>query len=160
MNLFPPSKRPNVRRVLLGLFLLFLLGGCGQSQVVGVDARDLDPFSPEAFCAWHIGDPEAGRAIFERPVLADAGGCVTCHSLEEDVTLVGPSLYGVATLAETRQPGIIPANYLYLSITQPDFHVVAGFRPNLMPANYANDLTEEEITNLVSFLMTLEIENQ
>ena len=120
-----------------------------------MDARDLNPFSEEAFCDWHMGDPAAGQAIFERPVLADTGGCLICHSREPDKTLVGPSLYGVALTAATRQEGIIPANYLYLSIVQPAFFVVEGFPTDTMPANYATALSDDEITDLVSYLMTL-----
>jgi len=132
-----------------------LLTGCSRQQQVAVDARDLDPFSEEAFCAWHIGSPEIGQEIFERPVLADGAGCVTCHSRSPDTRLVGPSLYGVAVTAAERQKGIIPANYLYLSIVDPSFYVTPGFPADVMPGHYADTLSEEEITNLVSYLMTL-----
>lgn len=132
-----------------------LLAGCGKEQQVAVDARDLDPFSEEAFCAWHIGSPETGQEIFERLVLADRAGCVTCHSRSPETTLVGPSLYGVAATAAKRMEGVIPANYLYLSIVEPSFYVVEGFAADVMPSHYADALSEEEITNLVSYLMTL-----
>lgn len=134
---------------------LVLMAGCGRQQQMAMDARDLDPFSEEAFCAWHIGSPETGQEIFERLVLADGAGCVTCHSREPEVTLVGPSLYGVAATAAKRVKGVIPANYLYLSIVEPSFYVVEGFAADVMPNHYADALSEQDLTNLVSYLMTL-----
>lgn len=143
--------------VILGITLtLLLLTACQQERPAPVDARSLDPFSPEAFCAWESGDPEAGRALFERPVLAGGPGCITCHSLAPGVSLVGPSLYGIAATAGERQPGMLPDNYIYLSIVEPASYVVSGFPANVMPDFYAERLSETEITDLVSYLMTLQ----
>lgn len=143
---------------IIGLWIALsalVLSGCGRQRPVAVDARDLNPFTEEAFCAWHIGNPSAGQELFERPVLADGAGCVTCHAREPGITLVGPSLFGVAATAAKRQPGVIPANYLYLAIVAPEHYVVDGFPHDVMPAHYADGLSEQEITNLVSYLMTL-----
>ncbi|HRW08217.1 MAG TPA: cytochrome c [Caldilineaceae bacterium] len=125
---------------------------------MAVDARDLDPFADGSLCGWETADPVAGRALFEQRVLAGGAGCVTCHSLEPDVTLVGPSLHGIATTAFKRVIGVQTSNYIYLSIVDPNMYVVEGFPADTMPQNYATDLTEDEIANLVSFLMTLERE--
>jgi cytochrome c551/c552 len=135
-----------------------LLAGCGWGQPAGVDARTLDPFADGSLCAWQTADPAAGRALFERQILAGGAGCITCHSLEPEVTLVGPSLHGIATTAFKRVIGVQTSNYIYLSIVEPNMHVVEGFPPDVMPSNYDADLTADEIANLVSFLMTLERE--
>ena len=147
----------------LGKFLFLLccislLAGCGRTTQVAVDARDLDPFADGSLCGWQTADPIAGRVLFEQRVLAGGAGCVTCHSLEPDVTLVGPSLHGIATTAFKRVIGVQTSNYIYLSIVDPNMYVVEGFPADTMPQNYATDLTEDEIANLVSFLMTLERE--
>lgn len=147
----------------LGKFLFLLccvsvLAACGRSTQVAVDARSLDPFADGSLCGWETADPVAGRALFEQRVLAGGAGCITCHSLEPDVTLVGPSLHGIATTAFDRVIGIQTSNYIYLSIVDPNLHVVEGFPADKMPQHYASDLTEAEIANLVSFLMTLERE--
>ncbi|MEM7530945.1 MAG: 5'-nucleotidase C-terminal domain-containing protein [Chloroflexota bacterium] len=123
------------------------------ARAAPVDARDLDP--SEALCAYEEGDTEVGQALFEQPVLGGMGGCKTCHSLEPDVTLMGPSLYGIATIAETRQAGMIPANYIYLSIMEPNSYIVEGFEAGVMPDHYADHLDEGEIADLVNYLMTL-----
>lgn len=139
---------------LIGL-LSFILFACSSTEPDKVDARDLNPFSPDALCAYHIGDPDAGQTIFNRPVIAGQGGCVTCHSTAPDTILTGPSLYSIATTAEDRIPGVIPANYIYVSIVDPNYSVVEGFSADIMPNHYYEELTKEEITNLVSYLMTL-----
>lgn len=69
--------------------------------------------------------------------------------------LVGPSLHGIALTAMERQEGVIAPNYLYLSIIIPEHYVVKGYTSGLMPASYATELREEEIADLVSYLMTL-----
>ncbi|HSO27536.1 MAG TPA: hypothetical protein VLS48_05660, partial [Anaerolineales bacterium] len=44
--------------------------------------------------------------------------------------------------------------YLVQSIVNPGAQIVAGFQ-NIMPANFDEQLTEEEITALVEFIKTL-----
>lgn len=75
-------------------------------------------------------------------------GCVTCHSLEAGVTLVGPSLDRV----ESPIPGLSVAEYVRQSIVAPDNHVVSGFAEGQMPGNWEVLLTPEQIESLVSLL--------
>ena len=135
---------------------LFLLAACGEEPPQSNAVGDLDPFSASPLIAWEAGDPAAGGALFEQKVLAAGPGCITCHSLAPDVTLVGPSLYGVAARAQTRQSGVLASNYLYLSIVDPKQYVVEGFAADLMPKNYATALRTDQLADLVTFLMTLE----
>jgi cytochrome c2 len=85
---------------------------------------------------------------------ASAPGCSTCHSLEAGVTLVGPSHAGVATRAETAVPGMSAADYLEQSIREPNAVVVEGFSPGVMYANYDRELSDQDIADLVAFLLT------
>lgn len=123
----------------LGLVLILIsiiLAGCGGQEAVG--------------------DAEAGRQLFNQSTIDGAPGCVTCHSLQPGEVLVGPSLAGVASLAEERVPDRSAAEYLRESIVSPDSFVVEGFSPGVMYQNYEEDLSEEQIDNLVAFLLTLE----
>ena len=86
----------------------------------------------------------------------NAPGCITCHSLEPDVVIVGPSQAGLATRAETRVPGMSAADYIRQSIVEPNAHIVEGFAEGLMYQNYATDLTEDQINDLVAYTLTLE----
>src|SRR6185369_12983804 len=80
--------------------------------------------------------------------------CATCHALVPDTIIIGPSLSGVATRAETRVPGLSADEYIQMSILRPGDYVVEGFN-NVMITNFAKDLTNEDMNALVAFLMTL-----
>lgn len=97
-------------------------------------------------------DPVAnGRYWFSRP----PANCATCHSLEPDVVIVGPSLAGVTTRAQTRVSGQSAEAYLRNSLLNPGDFLVPGFN-NVMAQNLGDVLSSEQINNLVAFLMTLE----
>lgn len=103
------------------------------------------------------GDPERGKALYNQTVIGPnaAPGCVTCHSLEPGKVLVGPSHAGIATVAETAVPGMSAADFLRQSIVEPDAVVTEGFTAGVMYQNYGKDLTEQEINDLVAYLLTL-----
>ncbi|MEO8392519.1 MAG: cytochrome c [Chloroflexota bacterium] len=79
--------------------------------------------------------------------------CSTCHSLQPEVVIVGPSLAGVATRAAARVPGQSAAEYLRTSILDPGTFVVPGF-PDAMARNLGQVLNDEQINNIIAFLLT------
>jgi nitric oxide reductase subunit C len=110
------------------------------------------------------GNAENGKALFAKTTIGKAGapGCATCHSVEKDKKLVGPSLYGIATDAadtvkekDYKGKAKSAAEWLRESIVDPNADVAEGFQPNVMPQNYGKDLTEQEINDLVAYLATL-----
>jgi mono/diheme cytochrome c family protein len=80
--------------------------------------------------------------------------CAQCHVLVPDTIVIGPSLAGVATRAESRIPGYDAQAYIEMSILSPQEYLVEGF-PDTMPTNLAKELTSEEFEAVVAFLMTL-----
>ena len=82
-----------------------------------------------------------------------APACTLCHSLD-DVVLVGPSLQHVATTAGTRVSGQSARDYIRASILSPSAYKVRGFDTSTMYPNYAIDLTEDQVSALVAFLLT------
>ena len=88
-----------------------------------------------------------GQAVFN-------ARCATCHALVPDTIIIGPSLYGVATRAETRVEGQNAEEYITMSVLRPGDYVVDGFN-NVMITNLAKELTSEELNALVAFLMTM-----
>jgi cytochrome c5 len=88
-----------------------------------------------------------GQAVFN-------ARCATCHALVPDTIIIGPSLYGIATRAETRVNGQSAEEYITMSVLRPGDYVVEGFN-NVMITNLAKELTSEELNALVAFLMTL-----
>ena len=99
---------------------------------------------------------DAGRDLYFRTALGTTAGCRICHSIEEGKVLVGPSLAGVATRGATTVPGLSAEEYIRESILDPDAFVVDGFPAGQMLPGLDKILTEDEIDNLVAFLLTLE----
>jgi cytochrome c2 len=95
------------------------------------------------------------------PIFAE-NGCIACHSVEPDGSQdLGPSLAGLATrstqtIADPTYTGEADTVEAYLreSILNPEIYVVSGFTP-LMPKTYVASLDEQELTELVNYLLTL-----
>ncbi len=122
------------------LILLLICAACSST----------DAASPEE--ALPSGDASRGAALFTQNING-APSCNTCHTLDGS-TLVGPSLKGFATVAATRVEGMSAADYAHNSIVKPASYVVSGF-PNLMYAQYAQQLTPQQIADLIAYLLTL-----
>lgn len=110
------------------------------------------------------GDPARGEALYKQSTIGPTNtpGCTTCHSLEPGMVIVGPSHATVASRAAevVQDPNYtgtakIPEEYLRESIVAPDAFVEKGFAPGVMYQKYGEDLSEQEITDLVAYLMTL-----
>lgn len=80
--------------------------------------------------------------------------CATCHALVPEAIIIGPSLAGLATRAETRVEGQTADEYIQLSILRPGDYVVEGYN-DVMITNFSKELTSEDMNALVAFLMTL-----
>jgi mono/diheme cytochrome c family protein len=100
--------------------------------------EDVSMLSPEA---------QAGGRIF-----TGKGGCVGCHNAGSGGGATGPNLSHVGTDGASRKPGMDAAAYISESIHDPQAYLVSGFPP-LMPS-FRGTLTEEEINNVVQFLLT------
>jgi cytochrome c len=82
-------------------------------------------------------------------------GCQICHSLEKDETIIGPSFYGIASRAGDRVSGLTAEEYLHQSIVDPNAYIVPGFPNGQMIQNFGKILTEEQVNDLIAFLMTI-----
>lgn len=128
--------------MLLIFILMFSLAACGGGGDSG------DSGGPG-------GSVEAGKSLFNEKVIGSQAGCVTCHSLEEGVVLIGPSLAQIGAEAGDRVSGQSAEEYLRTSIVEPDQYVVEGFSAGSMPAALSEELSDEQVDNLVAFMMTL-----
>ena len=97
----------------------------------------------------------AGEKLFSQTVIGSQAGCITCHSLDEGVVIVGPSMAGIATRAGSTVSGLSAENYLRDSILHPDSHLVEGYPAGTMPQVWGDELTDEQINQLVAYLLTL-----
>jgi len=80
--------------------------------------------------------------------------CAQCHALTPDTVVIGPSLAGIATRAANRIEGYSAEEYLEISILAPKDYLVEGFM-DTMPTNFGKDLTSDELSAVVAYLMTL-----
>lgn len=127
--------------------------------VTGQDARDVaayvaaaagrpgsDPGGAEEAAA---SDPtlEKGRALFLRK------GCGGCHILSDARTGAseGPTLGNLRSKARIRRGS--PRGYIERAIVDPDEDIVAGFPRGLMPSDYEDKLSDEELDTLVDYLL-------
>lgn len=88
--------------------------------------------------------------------LARDNGCVACHSIDGSVQ-VGPSWLGLFGREEMLDDGstvIADEEYLIQSILEPGAQIVSGFQ-NIMPANFGETLTEDDVLALVSYIESL-----
>lgn len=99
------------------------------------------------------GDVEAGKAVF----LNAANMCATCHAIDGvdgAMGAIGPKLNGLGERAATRVPGQDAVAYIKASIENPNGYVVENYAP-AMPAGLNKNMSEEEYTNLVAYLVSL-----
>lgn len=104
-----------------------------------------------------VGSASRGETLFNQATIgsASAPGCVTCHSLEEGVVIVGPSQYALATRAAGRVAGQSAEEYLHESIVEPNAYIVEGFDSGVMYQTYGEELSEQDINDLVAYMLTL-----
>jgi nitric oxide reductase subunit C len=148
-------KRTTLLLSLVLIVVLLALTACG-----GGAAKPAGGEQPAAAAG---GNADNGKKLFNEPVIASAGspGCGTCHSLEKDKTLVGPSLAGIATDAantvkEADYKGTAKNadEWLRESIQSPNVDVPDGFKPDIMPKTFTK-LSAQELNDLVAYLQTL-----
>ena len=113
------------------IIAITLLAACGDETA----AEPLEPLAAE------------GKKLF-------AVHCASCHAASGETVIVGPSLAGVATRAETREEGLSATQYLAASILKPSSYVVDGY-DDLMPSEFGIKLTGEEMDNIIIYLETL-----
>jgi len=117
------------------------------------------------------GDPKRGEALWNQEVKQASGipaSCKACHSLKPGEILVGPSLSGIATTAAQRiqapdykGQAKTPEEYIRESIQQPNAYIMdpnqfaAAPGVSKMPATLGNQMSAQDLADLIAFLMTL-----
>lgn len=83
-------------------------------------------------------DEECGELLFQNK------GCIGCHTVNGEGGAVGPNLTDVySTKGE---------DYIRQSVLNPNAVIAEGFQPNIMPQNFSELLSDEELGFIVSFL--------
>jgi len=138
-----------------GVYYLRCAELCGQQHTTMI--AEVRVVSEDEFIAWRNGevaklsDPVAiGQSVYEN-------NCKACHTLD-GTQGVGPSWLGLYGRQEALTDGsTVTADDAYIinSILNPNAQVVAGFPAGVMPQNYAEVLTEEQINALIEFIKTI-----
>ena len=90
-------------------------------------------------------------------------GCVACHSIGDGPEVaIGPSIVELATrssriIEEASYTGNAETaeEYIRESILNPNIYIVGDYVP-VMPKTYPSSLTEQEVAELVDYLLTFE----
>lgn len=88
--------------------------------------------------------------------VATSTGCLACHTTDGTIG-VGSTWKGLAGSSRPLDTGVtVEADdeYLTTSIIDPGAEVVAGF-DNVMPPDYGEQLTDQEVSDLVEYIKSL-----
>jgi len=126
-----------VRRVVLIALCGLVLAGCGGEKTVS-PTGPVEGTLPKAA----KGNPAAGKMVF-----AD-NGCGSCHTFAPAAATgkIGPDLSKVLKGKS--------ADFIKTSITDPNAQIAPGYQPNVMPPTYGQQLTSQQLADLVAFLQT------
>jgi cytochrome c2 len=131
-------------------------------------AAPADPVADAVAVAVAVGDPAAGQLAFvAQHSLPDgsAWACSSCHSVTPDeVRLIGPGLWNIVVrAANERDPAQAPVEYIRNSILHPQDYIAPpregepGWALN-MPAGWDVALGEQELNDIIAYLVTLRSE--
>ena len=99
---------------------------------------------------------ERGAQIYQDDAVPGAT-CLSCHSLDGSsqgsILSNGPTLLGISERAGDTVPGLSAEEYIRASIIDVAAYVVEGFS-DTMPRFYGTSLTQQQIDDLVAFLLT------
>jgi cytochrome c2 len=107
----------------------------------------------EAVVAEVTGDAAAGALLFAN--VPGNAPCSSCHYVDSEQMLVGPGMLGLGGIAGERVSGESAVEYLRHSILAPNDYVVEGYPAMVMPQNYGDSLTEEDINDLIAYMLSL-----
>lgn len=70
--------------------------------------------------------------------------------------MLGPNLAGVGAAAASRVAGQSAEQYLRTTLLDPDAYLVEGFQEGIMYRGYEEELTQQEVSDLIAYLLTLQ----
>jgi cytochrome c oxidase subunit 2 len=122
--------------------------------------RNVNVLQPAEFEAWVADEQAAAEALTPAELgakVAAEQGCLSCHSLDGS-RLVGPTwqgLFGSERAFDDGTSAVANEDYLRNSIINTNAEVVEGYPANVMPQDYGERLTEDEINGLIEYIKSL-----
>ena len=109
--------------------------GAASEQAVA-DGED----GPEA-----AAGPETQPVVLDDPVaIINKFACGACHKIADQAGALGPDLTQIGASRDRA--------HLRRAIIEPNADITEGFAPNMMPANYGEQLYAKELEILVTYL--------
>jgi cytochrome c oxidase subunit II len=158
---FPPS-----RGVLVGIIVVFaaLVGATGtfawmnaedeQSEHAAERAEERAAAAEEATAEEQeavaveegTAPPDEAAASLDGAQVFESAGCSGCHTLADagSTATTGPDLDGALQGK--------PASFIEESIVDPNKEIAKGYPPDVMPQNFGDTLSPEELEALVKYL--------
>ena len=143
---------------LIGEYKVRCAEMCGTSHaymeapVLVVSQADFDTWVKDQLNL--LGSDPAARG----EIWAKNNGCLSCHSVDGSVS-VGPTWQGLfgetVTLADGSTATVDDA-YLHTAIVEPNAQVAQGFPAGVMPQSYAASLSEQQISEIIDYIRSLE----
>lgn len=128
-------KQKPYRGALVILIISWVLVACGQSEPLATATPTLTAQLAE------------GKRLFSQ-------NCGSCHAIEPETVIVGPSLFGVSDRATERAPQMTAQEYVEFSILQPQALIVPSF-DDVMPSDFGKRLEGEELDAIVAYVLSL-----
>jgi cytochrome c oxidase subunit 2 len=112
---------------------------------------------PTEFDQWLSGGANQESPIVAGQKLFQSQGCTSCHGANAEGGKGPPltSLFGSQVKLEGGQTVEADESYIRNSIRQPQAQIVEGFRQPLMPAYYKEQLSEENLLQIMTYIKSL-----
>jgi cytochrome c oxidase subunit II len=102
------------------------------------------------------GPSSASGAAAGKAGFTGSAGCSSCHTLAAAgaTGTVGPNL-GTAVVKDAKKRGLPVKQFIQESVVKPNAYISPGFKPGIMPQNFAQTLSPAQIQSLVSFIASV-----
>ena len=138
-----------------GRYHLFCAEYCGtnHSGMIG----SVVVMEPQEFDQWLAGGANQESPIIAGQKLFQSQGCTSCHGAQGEGGKGPPlvSLFGSQVRLEGGQTVEADESYIRSSIRQPQAQIVEGFRQPLMPSYYKEQLSEEQLLQIMTYIKSL-----
>jgi mono/diheme cytochrome c family protein len=144
--------------------MVVLLAGCAAGGSESMPAEQVIPATTVTAAATPSvtvvaeSAAERGRLLFHEFVPEVGFACATCHYSTSDQRLIGPGLAGVGQRVQSYKLNVAAPDYLREAITMPDAFVAyadPAYPAGVMPDTYGDILTNDQIDDLIAFLLSL-----
>jgi len=135
--------------IFSGLFLIEFIRA-SQTPKTAETQLTADSYMPEVSALLENADASRGEDIINNKY-----ECHSCHI--QGAGQIAPAFTGLGELATTRRSPLTAAAYIYESMTNPGIFLVekepGQTYPNAMPANYHERLTDQEMGDVIAYLL-------